>query len=464
MNIAWIGKTDGNLTVAENFLPPRVPGSSDELSIAALTAAAITDLNAVYSTECDDLVGWDVISGTFTIVDGVMQGEYGTSALHSIALPTTDYIFYLKAKTSQIVGSSCSIILGYPLAVGVAIAFDHNGSSAEIGKVCCYVNGVTHEIAAGIDTASYSEWAIQVDRKQSKVYFYHRTGPSEFNYLGDFPYTTLATDTDMKINVGATIGQHLYVDYLSVCRPNIIAIGDSNCKRMGMDIGDNSAWDNVHILKTNRNCLIVNKGVGSNTSAMVSARLSADVIAHGPKVCLFECTTNDYGGGITLPQKFAYTQNSVNDLVAAGIDVVLLPCLPGSEPGDAANFYMDFNADYYPLITGASVYCDWLSAVVDSETGLVDEPYIEADDAHLNDAGHVAVGALIESDCDDILEGGLDQKWPTTGSCDAVVIVGAGGYIGYGVGITNRASIDDSTWLSARTQNTIGCDFIRGAA
>lgn len=462
MNIEWLGKIDGDLGNAANFSPPRVPGSSDALAVAALTTSSITDLNAILSTECDEIDGWTVV-GTIT-ADGEWHCSNGSYCIRDITIPTTDYIVYIKAKTAQIAGSHCDFRVGPP-GSEVRIKFDHNGSTTEVGAVCGTAQGVNILLETGVDTSSYSEWVIQIDQKQSRVYFYRRTGTSTFEYMASLPYASLTTGaTQVRFNIGGLAGQQFTVDYFSVCKPNVIAIGDSNCKRMGLDITNYSAWGNINILKSNRNCLVVNKGVGSDTSAMVLARLAEDVIAHGARACLFQCTQNDYSYPISLTNKFDNTQDAVDLLVAADIDVVLLTCLVGSQAGGGSTFYMAFNADYYPLVTGATVYCDWLSSVADSETGLVDAAYIEADHVHLNAAGHVVAGAFIETDCDAILEGGLSQNWPDNGMCGAVMTVGVGGSVEYGANFTNRITLDGSNWLSARTQNTIGCDFIRGAA
>lgn len=69
---------------------------------------------------------------------------------------------------------------------------------------------------------------------------------------------------------------------------------------------------------------VLNKGVGSDTSAGMLARFNADVIAHNPDVCVFAgCFANDWGAGVPL----ATSKNNLAAMIdlaqSAGIKCVV---------------------------------------------------------------------------------------------------------------------------------------------
>lgn len=69
---------------------------------------------------------------------------------------------------------------------------------------------------------------------------------------------------------------------------------------------------------------VINKGVSSDTSGGMLARLNADVIANAPAVCVVECGPNDWSMGVPLATYRANLDAIFAQLKAAGIKTVAL--------------------------------------------------------------------------------------------------------------------------------------------
>jgi lysophospholipase L1-like esterase len=82
---------------------------------------------------------------------------------------------------------------------------------------------------------------------------------------------------------------------------------------------------------------IINKGLSNDTAAGGLARLNADVISLAPKSCVVMFGTNDVFNGVSVASYKASMKSIVQQLKAAGIEVVILsPLLGRSSPQIAA--------------------------------------------------------------------------------------------------------------------------------
>lgn len=73
---------------------------------------------------------------------------------------------------------------------------------------------------------------------------------------------------------------------------------------------------------------VINKGVGSDTSAGVLARLAADVLANSPDVCVLMIGVNDWSLGIPVATYANNVRQIIGQLKAAGIRPVVLSTMP----------------------------------------------------------------------------------------------------------------------------------------
>jgi lysophospholipase L1-like esterase len=81
---------------------------------------------------------------------------------------------------------------------------------------------------------------------------------------------------------------------------------------------------------------ILNKGVNSDTSAGMLARLSTDILANSPAVCVVETGLNDWSTGVSIASFRASTAAIFAQLIAAGIKPVALT--PSMQRGSTADF------------------------------------------------------------------------------------------------------------------------------
>lgn len=133
---------------------------------------------------------------------------------------------------------------------------------------------------------------------------------------------------------------------------------------------------------------ILNKGVSSDTSAGMKARVQADVIAHAPDVCAIMIGVNDWSTGVSVATFKANLSDSVDAIKAAGIKCVLFT--DNVNRGTAAEF-----TAYYPYIEAIKdVAFEKGCKIVDlygrmSQRMLVgDHASLYVDAIHLSVAGH----------------------------------------------------------------------------
>lgn len=136
---------------------------------------------------------------------------------------------------------------------------------------------------------------------------------------------------------------------------------------------------------------ILNKGVSSDTSAGMLSRLSADVLAHSPDVCVLEVGPNDQLIGVAFSTFSANVASIISQLQAANIKVVLLNS--SMRRGSSAEF-----AAYKPyLMAMEKEAADAGCAIVDLYRELATSYFylgstlfaaLYADMIHLTKAGH----------------------------------------------------------------------------
>ena len=178
----------------------------------------------------------------------------------------------------------------------------------------------------------------------------------------------------------------------SHCR-RFIAIGDSHCagatlfnpnRALGL-LNPDSTWQRHAALYQHlRNNLIVNKGVGSQTSAMLLARI-ADATAQGAKVVFLHASSNDVVASIGKAERTANIQATVNAINASGAKCVLLNALYGTQT-EAGNLptpvHRDYMKDWWDTdrveLTGVYLSVDIMQPVI-TEDGFLNPSLAQAD-------------------------------------------------------------------------------------
>lgn len=380
---------------------------------------AIADEHATFNDEGGDISGWTPTNATLS-VDGSWtratksgSGTLVVSKTLSFTPTGRDYILYGKLRASK---ASSSDISGVWILNGSKEMSFFVGMNGAHGLVpgAATIRGTTGastfndvDVATGLshDTTPV-EFALHFDSKFGQVSCWFREGDGRWKFKAraacDFFNST--TISVVKYSSAPT-GSWVEWEYLTLCQPNIIAIGDSICagatlynpNRTVNLKNDESSWmRHAPLYPTLRNNLIVNKGVGSQTSAQLLSRI-ADATAESPRLVLLHASTNDVAGAVSQSARTANIQNSVNACTTAGADVVLLNAMYGTstEPTNPGlRDYMKYWWDTYrPGLTGVHGSIDIMKAVLDA--GYMNTSLTQSDKLHPTPAGYQAIGELI---------------------------------------------------------------------
>jgi len=171
---------------------------------------------------------------------------------------------------------------------------------------------------------------------------------------------------------------------------NIVFIGHSVVK--GTDYGGVTAADTfsrkIGIANGYTISEILNKGVSSDTSAKMLARVQTDVIANTPSVCVVMIGVNDWSTSVPLATFKSNLTAFVDAVKAAGIKCVLFT--DNANRGSTAEF-----TSYYPYIEVIKEVADAKGCRVVDVYGRMcqrmlvgDHASLYVDSIHLTIAGH----------------------------------------------------------------------------
>lgn len=171
----------------------------------------------------------------------------------------------------------------------------------------------------------------------------------------------------------------------------IVFIGDSITKGVGYGGVTTADTFAQKIGTANGYGCILNKGVSSDTSAGVLARLQSDVIAEAPKVCVLMIGANDWQQNVPL----ATYKSNLNSISAAvrGAGIKLVHITSNMQRGSLSVILAFENY----VKASEEMACDarmdlWREMVLRGFTENHGQYY--ADAIHLNVAGHQYVAAL----------------------------------------------------------------------
>lgn len=167
----------------------------------------------------------------------------------------------------------------------------------------------------------------------------------------------------------------------------IVFIGDSITK--GTDYGGVTTADTfaykIGVAAGYAPADIINKGVGSDTSAGVLARLSTDVISLCPAVCVLMIGVNDVVLGVPIASFKSNVQQIANALALAGIKLVVMTS--NLQRGSVAHIA---NQEQYVQAT-ESIACVGVVDIfrnVSTKALMGDYVHLYVDTIHLTKQGH----------------------------------------------------------------------------
>jgi lysophospholipase L1-like esterase len=371
---------------------------------------------------CDegDTPWWDASSGvTGTLTSSAswmtLSGPASATYHRCIRPPSTnDFILYVKAKAEYASGKSTFFSLRNELnAYRISVAFGYSWvtGAQTLGKIGLIANGgaTKFDIATGFDYENNDVvLAFHIDRNRSAINVFMKQS-GEWVFISHIPGSSLLNDaTRFAIGINnVSSSSWLSLDYALGCRPNMIAIGDSipaghpvfdpnPSHYAGNDDNANTWMRYAALAQSNRNNLIVNKGIGGQTSAQIASRIG-EATAHKPRVVFLHASANDHQAGVSQASRTTNIQNAVNSLVGAGAEVYLINGTYANSnyaayPGHAA-YMQDWWDNYRSSITGLAGAIDIMSVLASG--GVLDPLLAHTDGIHPNSSGHSAIGSHV---------------------------------------------------------------------
>tara|TARA_R110002167_G_scaffold366093_1_gene592984 strand:+ start:552 stop:2942 length:2391 start_codon:yes stop_codon:yes gene_type:complete len=348
------------------------------------------------------------VGTTLTTTGSIPQLVTGTgsadTAMGSTVDYTSDFIYYLSA-TANAAGVS-TVRLGdtsEALSDLIEISFNYNHvtSLPEVGTVSINIfNLFTRVLYTGTQTV---DLAITYDSVYKTFHFLNRGAFSFYTEIADRVNFSSITRSFEALAYANEASGVLTITHSKVCHPNYIAIGDSLCAGINFYSPNpaqlltdyNHQWE-VHSNAEGINTVIMNRGVGGNRSDAINARV-AHLVAQQPRQAYLHLSTNDANGTpMTYATRSLNTQNSIDEMVAGGVQVILLNSVyPNNNPTRAA-YYQDYltDDDGFKTLSNYKTFVNQMLVLADG-SGTLDPAYTDPDGVHLNQAGYTLFGQTV---------------------------------------------------------------------
>lgn len=391
------------------------------------------DENAVFQDEGGATTGWSAANGAMSVPSAGYTRLSKTVGSGSVALATKsadfvadnrDWIMLGKARASR--GTNHCLCIwflnnGDPINPDSNAAIWFGSTNATVGGyadtamsiICTTSLGTVRNVASlgtGYDYETTPvEFALHYDTKWSVLNCFLRQSDGTWLWkarvAGEF---FSPPDIQMAIGSTAPSGAWVEFDYLLTCRPNLMSIGDSICEGKTLFSPDpalaltdpSSTYQRYLVAYQNlRNNLVINKGVGGQTSTQIQSRLNADVIVHGPRVVLLHASTNDTVGGISQSTRTSNIQSCINAIAAISARTVLLNAMYGTSsnalnPG-LRDYMLEWWNTYRPTLSGTFTEVDIMQPLLSG--GYMSAALTQADNIHPTPSGYVAIAAPISA-------------------------------------------------------------------
>lgn len=383
----------------------------------------IADDNSTFNDEGTATTGWTASNSTLSVSSSVLRetkttGGTSSSMTKSITFTPSsqDYILYGKARASE-GANHIGVIWFLNGSKEVSIWFGSANASttydAQKISICGTTGTSTRNVAQADLAIAYAttwvEFALQFDAKWSRLNcFFKESGKWRFKVGVNcdwFDSTSISV-----LNSSATpSGGWCEVDFLTLCKPNIISIGDSICEgknffspdpALSLTNNTNTWQHHAQLYPLLRNNLILNKGVGSQTSAQIASRMAADVTDHDPRVVFLHASSNDEGAAISKATRSTNVQSAIDTVTGAGASCVLLNAMYGTSASgdntpspDLRDYMLDWWDNYSGSLTGLTARINIMSPLLSG--GFMDSGLTESDGIHPTAFGYEDIGQLI---------------------------------------------------------------------
>jgi lysophospholipase L1-like esterase len=406
--------------------PPPALGIAIETDTALPITAGVTlpipvDDNITAGNEGTSTSGWSVTSGTIS-QSGSTVRHTGSSAIATLNLAgpaSNDYVLLIKMAANHVAGQFGYLNFrasGPTNVFDIIMGYNYETSAAQLGTISTfdYNSSTGNNIATGVTYSTQQEFAIHIDRNRSCVnLFYREPGTGKWDFRGSYTFNSnYGVLADVRMVTSAHAGQWVEYDWILYTRPNYLAIGDSIVAGhnffdpnpsvyAGEDNYANTWMKHCLIGQSLRNNLIVNKGIGSQSSAQILARI-AEATAHSARVVFLGASTNDEALGIDpntgAGNRTENIEDSIATIQASGAACVLLNAMYGTSTStdntptpDLRDYMLDWwDNDRPTLSPQPDLAIDIMQPMLDS--GFQRASDSEADGVHPDAGGYQLIG------------------------------------------------------------------------
>lgn len=375
----------------------------------------IADDNATFTDDGNSTTGWTATNGTLGVTGSTLRltksGAGVAGATKALTLPGTDldFIVYGRVRMSDAASNHGGAVFVGNSDVTKVMAMWLNvndGSGYVDGNVSLNAyEGSTRRsalAATGVDTTVTIDFALQYEEKWSTVNLYFRRSNGAWDFKGRVAATWFeATRIDLHLIADAPTGAWIEFDFLLVARPNIVVLGDSIAEGNAGFSPDRSAGDTDYTTtwmyymdawRHRRNNLVVNQGVGGQTSTAILARV-AEATGLSPRVVFVHASTNDQAGGVSQETRTSNIQDTLDAISEAGQSPVLLNALYTINT-TIRNYMRTWWTDHLPTLTGGYPAIDIMRPLI-TTAGLQNAALTDGGGVHPLATGYQAIGEYI---------------------------------------------------------------------
>lgn len=385
-----------------------------------LIDGAVPDDNLLNFNEGTSTTGWSVTSGSGDITQsGSSVRLASTSAAVTAALnisgpASNDFIILVSASAKYTSGqySTLRFMDGATAMLELSFGYDHAAAAETLGTISVTDGSTGNVLSSGVNyETTPQKFAIHIDLDFGAVNVYAQHSGGGWLFQAAYAYAAGFASLDaVQMVTSADIGQWVEYDWLGYARPNLISIGDSiNAGHNTFDPDpsvypgeDNpdGQWQRWCVLyPTLRNTLIVNKGIGGQSSTEILARI-AWVTAHSPRLLILHASTNDEVLSVSKATRSANIQACIDAAAVVGAECVLLNAMYGTS-GNAIN--PDHRAYMASWWASDRLALTGLLAAIDIMVPVASGDYMagaltETDGIHPTPAGYQAIGEYIATE------------------------------------------------------------------
>lgn len=412
---------------------------------------SLSDENASFNDEGAATTGWTATNASLAVSSSWLRqtktaGGSNSKMAKTISsfTPTNrDWILYGRCRAST---DGVGVVWMLNGAKEVSIWFGSTNASTTLTAGAVSICGTTDSgtsrnvASCGTGIVYNSEpvdFALQYDSKFGQLVCWFRESDGRWKFKARVACEWFSsTSMEVVSATAAPAGAWVEFDYLSLCKPNIVAIGDSICEgktlfapnyALGLS-NDESSWQrNALMFPANRNNLIVNKGVGGQTSTQILARM-ADATGEGPRIVVLHASSNDEANSVSQATRTSNIQASLNAITAAGQQAILLNAMYGKSGGadnsptpDLRDYMTTWWSTNAASLSGNYMAIDIMAPIIDG-SGFMQSSLTQSDGIHPTAAGYAAIGARIQQSSAALSAGEYIVSTSYTGECYAVAL------------------------------------------